>query len=421
MKRKILHLQLLPLMSGVQRFSLLLLEGLPADEYEIYVACKPGGEFVDAVQNRGWNYIPLPLLRHPIGMLDLFAFLHLILVCKKHKFDIVHTNSSKTGLLGRIAARIAGTPLIIHTNHGASFLPHQHPLIYRLYMHLDKLAGHFCDFVTFVNHCERENYLRLGLVKPEQAVTIYNAIKSRGQEVERSRSDSGSRGREVERSGSLEVEGSDGLVVEMSRSDSGSRGLEVERSGSLVVEGSRGSDAAKGQSLTIGSTLRFSDQKNVIALTTYACKACDLNPGLRFILLGDGEHYELCKAIVASHHMTERILLPGWDSVVEPWLSLFDVFILYSRWEALPFSIIEAMHAGLPVIGSSIPSIMELVSEDVGWLVPLDDEAAYLATLQAVANDPATILKKGQKAREKVQLLCDYDTMVKAYRSLYEG
>lgn len=385
MKRKILHLQLLPLMSGVQRFSLLLLEGLPADEYEIYVACKPGGEFVDAVQNRGWNYIPLPLLRHPIGVLDLFAFLHLILVCKKHKFDIVHTNSSKTGLLGRIAARIAGTPLIIHTNHGASFLPHQHPLIYRLYMHLDKLASHFCDYVTFVNHCERENYLRLGLVKPEQAVTIYNAIKSRG--------------REVEESGSLEVV----------------------KSGSLVVEGSRGSDAAKGQSLTIGSTLRFSDQKNVIALTTYACKACDLNPGLRFILLGDGEHYELCKAIVASHHMTERILLPGWDSEVEPWLNLFDVFILYSRWEALPFSIIEAMHAGLPVIGSSIPSIMELVSEDVGWLVPLDDEAAYLATLQAVANDPATILKKGQKAREKVQLLCDYDTMVKAYRSLYEG
>ncbi len=385
MKRKILHLQLLPLMSGVQRFSLLLLEGLPADEYEIYVACKPGGEFVDAVQNRGWNYIPLPLLRHPIGVLDLFAFLHLILVCKKHKFDIVHTNSSKTGLLGRIAARIAGTPLIIHTNHGASFLPHQHPLIYRLYMHLDKLASHFCDYVTFVNHCERENYLRLGLVKPEQAVTIYNAIKSRGREVE------------------------------------GSSSLEVEESGSLVVEGSRGSDTAKGQSLTIGSTLRFSDQKNVIALTTYACKACDLNPGLRFILLGDGEHYELCKAIVASHHMTERILLPGWDSEVEPWLNLFDVFILYSRWEALPFSIIEAMHAGLPVIGSSIPSIMELVSEDVGWLVPLDDEAAYLATLQAVANDPATILKKGQKAREKVQLLCDYDTMVKAYRSLYEG
>ena len=385
MKRKILHLQLLPLMSGVQRFSLLLLEGLPADEYEIYVACKPGGEFVDAVLNRGWNYIPLPLLRHPIGVLDLFAFLHLILVCKKHKFDIVHTNSSKTGLLGRIAARIAGTPLIIHTNHGASFLPHQHPLIYRLYMHLDKLASHFCDYVTFVNHCERENYLRLGLVKPEQAVTIYNAIKSRG--------------REVEESGSLEVV----------------------KSGSLVVEGSRGSDTAKGQSLTIGSTLRFSDQKNVIALTTYACKACDLNPGLRFILLGDGEHYELCKAIVASHHMTERILLPGWDSEVEPWLNLFDVFILYSRWEALPFSIIEAMHAGLPVIGSSIPSIMELVSEDVGWLVPLDDEAAYLATLQAVANDPATILKKGQKAREKVQLLCDYDTMVKAYRSLYEG
>jgi len=368
MKRKILHLQLLPLMSGVQRFSLLLLEGLPEDEYEIFVACQPGGEFVDAVQNRGWNYISLPMLRHPISILDLAAFFHLIYLFRKHHFDIVHTNSSKPGFLGRIAARIAGIPMIIHTNHGASFLPHHYPLEYRLYMLLDKLASRFCDYVVFVNHSERENYLRLGLVRPEQGLTIYNAVRSRGREVEESRS------REVGQ-----------------------------------------------QSLTIGSTLRFSDQKNVIALTTYACKACARIPGLRFILLGDGVHYELCKAIVSSHQMSERILLPGWDSDIEPWLDFFDVFILYSRWEALPFSIIEAMEAGLPVIGSRIPSIMELVTEDVGWLVPLDDEPSFLAILDRIAQDPDVIPVKGQKALERVRMLCDYDAMVKAYRKLYEN
>jgi hypothetical protein len=64
MKIRILHLQLLPLMSGVQRFSIHLLEGLPARDYEIYVASIPGGPFVDAIQQRGWTYLPIRSFRH---------------------------------------------------------------------------------------------------------------------------------------------------------------------------------------------------------------------------------------------------------------------------------------------------------------------------------------------------------------------
>ena len=112
--KKLLHLQLLPLLSGVQNFSLHLLAGLNPEEYEIHVASQPGGPLVQEVQRRGYTYHPLSQLRHPISWRDIPAFWQILRLCKKEGFDIVHTNSSKPGLLGRIAARIVGVPLIIH-------------------------------------------------------------------------------------------------------------------------------------------------------------------------------------------------------------------------------------------------------------------------------------------------------------------
>lgn len=364
MKKKILHLQLLPLMSGVQRFSLHLLDGLPLDDYEIWVACKPGGEFVDEIHKRGWNFIALPSFRHPVSPWDKVTFLHLLWLIQRHKFDIVHTNSSKPGLLGRIAATICRVPLVVHTAHGTAYLPHQTALVHWSYIQLEKLANRFCDKVIYVNNCDRLKAIELGVVPPEKALTIYNAMKEE------------------------------------------------------PVANVRESAA---DTITIGSTLRFSEQKNVLRLIPALCKAARQSDKLKFIILGDGEHLQLCRSIVASYRLSDRILLPGWDSDVAPWLKLFDVFILYSRWEAMPFSIIEAMYAGLPVIGSTIPSIAEFVNDEVGWLLALDDEEALISTLISLPEHPDIIRDKGKKALAWVKQISNYPSMIAAYRDVYEG
>ncbi|HPN41718.1 MAG TPA: glycosyltransferase, partial [Candidatus Cloacimonadota bacterium] len=174
-------------------------------------------------------------------------------------------------------------------------------------------------------------------------------------------------------------------------------------------------------SIMVGSTLRFSTQKNILEVILAACEACALEPRLRFVFIGEGEHFQLCKAIVSSKGLNERILLPGWDSDVSIWLSQMDVFMLYSRWEALPFSIIEANFSGLPVIGSSIPSIKELVNEEVGWLVPLDDRPALVRTLTSLPHQAGAISQKGHLARQGIGQLCDYQSMVDAYLKLYRS
>jgi len=368
--KKLLHIQLLPLMSGVQRFSLHLLDGLNPDEFEIWVACKPGGEFVDEINKRGFHYISLPTFRHPISIMDFLTFVHLLGIIKKHRFDIVHTNCSKPGLLGRLAARICRVPLIVHTSHGTAFQQDQSPVVYRFFM-LMEVIGNFLGHKTiFVNNSDRLKCLAKGLVKDSKARTIYNAIPPK-----------------------LQKQFTD---------------IDVNRK---MPQGD----------IIIGSTLRFSKQKNVLSLITCACKACKQAPNLRFIILGDGENYDLCQSIVHTNKLDERIILPGWDSDVIPWLKVFNAFVLYSRWEAMPYSIIEAMSSGLPVIGSNIPSIAELVDNDTGYLVPLDDDAALIESFVSVANDFEPAFIKGKLAAERIKQLCDYDHMVSEYRDVYLG
>lgn len=365
--KKLIHLQLLPMLSGVQRFSLHLLDGLPKDQFEIYVASAVGGELEDEVRVRGWKFLPLSALKHPISPMDIPAMLQILWLFHRHRFDIVHTNSSKPGLLGRLAARLVKVPLIVHTVHGTAFQEHQGRLSQAFFMQMERVGNALGDSTVFVNHSDRERCLKLGLVQPEKAITIYNAMPDVQNQAP---------------------------IPSKTRSEAG---------------------------ITIGSTIRFSDQKNVISLIIAACRACHREPKLRFIILGDGEHHDLCRSIVASHRLSERIILPGWDSQVQPWLAIFDIFVLYSRWEAMPFSIIEAMHAGLPVIGSEIDSIRELVDDASGWIIPLDDEDALADSFVNIANNPSMMRRKGENALSRIKKLCDYEEMIAAYHRVYEG
>jgi glycosyltransferase involved in cell wall biosynthesis len=370
--KKILHIQLLPILSGVQNFSLYLLEGLPAGEYLITVASQPGDPLREEVLRRGWNYIPVKALRHPISPLDGIAFHQILRIIQTGKFDIVHTNSSKPGFLGRMAASLAKVPLVLHTCHGTPFQHNQHFVPYTVFAGLDWLANRFCHKVVFVNDSDRIHCVKMGLLPAGKASTIYNAIPPR-------------------------------------------------LSDALDDIAAKREPRSKSKEFIIGSTFRFSFQKNVVETISAACFACLENPALRFIFLGDGEYLDLCKLIVRSHSLNDRILFPGWDNDISKWLPRFDALLLYSLWESQPFSVIEAMRSGLPVVAADIPSMRELVDEDCGWLVPLHDREALAKCLAVVSANPYTACSKGKAAQKKISGLCEYAGMLSAYRAIYEG
>jgi len=347
-----------------------ILQGLDKDEFEIYVACRPGGPLVEEVEKRGYTYLPLPLLEHRISVLDVFVLVQLIGLCRKYKFDIVHTHSSKPGLLGRLAARIAGVPLIIHTGHGTPFHVGQPIYLQKLYMELEKLGALFCDRMVFVNNCHREFYLEHKMISAQKAVTIYNALNPELQEQ----------------------------IEELSK---------PKRNRKKVV--------------TIGSILRFSQQKNVVMTISAAIKVCQKRNDVQFIFVGDGELFELCRMMVEANKMQDRILLPGWQSDTAVQLASFDAFLLYSNYEGLPMSIIEAMYAGLPVIGADIPTIAELVDNDTGWLVSAGKIDELSAELDKIIDARDCYKQKGEEGRNKIRELCSYDKFRADYLSLYRS
>jgi len=368
MKKRILHFQLLPLLSGVQNVMLHILEGLNPEEYEVYVASQPGGPLAEACRQRGYRHLGLRWLKHAISPLDIVVFIQFWMLCRRYRFDLVHTHSSKPGFIGRLAARLAGVPLVLHTCHGAPFHVGQPKALYMLYILLEKLAARYCNRLIFVSDYLRLYYIEHGLAKAEQTQTIRNAL-------------------------------SEPLRQQLA----------------AVADRRQPPD----KSVTIGSLLRFTDAKNIVQTLQAAIRVCALKRDVQFIFVGEGEHLPLCRQMVLTHQLEDRILLPGWADDIASWLSRFDAFLLYSSWEGNPLSIVEAMQAGLPVITSDIPVLAEVVDESCGWLLHAGSVAALTAGLQQVLQEKQLFRNKGKHSRQKAEQLFSYQTFLQSYLDCY--
>lgn len=317
-KIKLAHVQLLPLLSGAQNVMLTLLMNLEKEKYEIFIISKPGGPLVKKVKELGFTYIPIPFLRRDLSLLDGFAFLHFFIIFRKYKFDIVHTHSSKTGFLGRIAARLAGVKKIVHTVHGFPFHSTQPFPIRFFYQVLEKFVSQFCDKMIFVNDFEREFALKYKIVKQEKAVTIHNG-----------------------------VEVDDTLIRTKLR----------EKKGVFII----------------GSVLRFEKIKNIENTIRAAIDVCRKDKKIIFHFIGDGKLLPVCQQMVKTTGLEQNIIFPGWQNNISVWLRKFDVYLLFSIAEGLSISILEAMSFGLPIVASDVKGNNELVSNRNGILISLNE------------------------------------------------
>lgn len=369
-KKKLLHIQLLPLLSGVQNIMLELLAELK-DEYDIYVICKPGGPLVDAIQESGYHYIPVSSLRRNLSLWDIPAMFTLIHIIRKHRFDIVHTHSSKPGFLGRFAAYLAGTKKIVHTVHGYAFNDFHNDLVNRFYMLLEKFVSRFCDHIVYVNDFERKLAIQEKIVKPGKAKTIYNTV-------------------DIERFKMKENK------------------YLSERDYSI-------------QPFTIGSVFRFDFPKNAVKTIKTAVSVCKKSKDIQFIFMGDGKDFSECKQLVDEANLNMQIQLTGWHENVSHVLPELDVFLLYSLGEGLPISILEAMACGLPIVSSNVKGSNELVDETNGILVPIDDEKKLEEELLKLPECYSELETWSKNSRKKVETVFNKDRFINQYREVYES
>ncbi len=308
---------------------------------------------------------------------DLVALIKLTKICRKGRFDVVHTHTSKGGFIGRAAARLAGVPVVLHTAHGFAFHESSSPIAAAVYTRLERLASSWSDCVFTVSDFHRSWAIRQRIAAPERIVTVRNGISRSRLVVARDR-------RHVRRE--LGVEASDVLLV---------------------------------------SVGRLATQKGLGTLLQALPKLLRRGVPARLVLVGEGPLRPALEEQVAAAELTGVVSFLGFRSDVGDILNASDIVIAPSLWEGLSISVLEAMALGKPIVATNIGSNLELLEDLVsGLLVPPNEPERLADAILTLALDPDAALRYGAAARERFELgfteRAMKDALWGAYRPLLE-
>lgn len=166
----------------------------------------------------------------------------------------------------------------------------------------------------------------------------------------------------------------------------------------------------------IGCAARLEDQKQLDVLV----EALTDLPGVQLVLVGDGTRRADLESLAARLEVTDRVTFVGWVTDARPWISSFDVYVLPSRDEAFPLSIVEAMFAGVPVVASDVGSVSEAIRHgDTGLLVASGDRLALIDAIRSVLDDPGLSSHLAANARQLASKRFSAETMTCAYEQLW--
>jgi glycosyltransferase involved in cell wall biosynthesis len=173
---------------------------------------------------------------------------------------------------------------------------------------------------------------------------------------------------------------------------------------------------ARTAGVVIGSLGRLTEQKGYDLLV----RALPVLSDARLVLVGDGPERSALERMASELGVAERLTITGWVTNAPSHLAGFDVFALPSRWEGMPLGILEAMHAGLPVVATDVGSVMEVVSDaDTGYVVASDDLAGLQDRLQSLLAAPALRHRMGERGRARARELYTDTAMAQRYEGVY--
>ena len=306
----------------------------------------------------GVEFHQVPSLKRPIRpVADLRALLALTLLLRRLNPLIVHTHSSKAGILGRWAARLAGVPIIIHSIHGFGFTRYQHPLVRRALIALERRTSRFTTRFFAVSEANRRLGMELGLFPADRCTVIRSGVDLHA--FRRARVDIAAKKREL--------------------------GLEP---GGPVV----------------GMIAPLKPQKAPLDFVRLAALVHRSRPDARFVLVGDGELRGPVEEQSARLGLSGTLLLTGWRRDIAEILRCFDLFVLTSLWEGLPRVYLEALASGVPVVGTRVDGAAEVIRDGVnGYLVEPGDVRGMADRVLELLAHPDAAVRMGQKGESLPQ------------------
>jgi glycosyltransferase involved in cell wall biosynthesis len=378
---KIVHIITRLILGGAQENTLLTVDGLHhtfGDDVTLITgpAEGPEGDLFERAKQRQLKVELMPeLIRAIRPSTDLKAYRELRRSIARLKPEVVHTHSSKAGIIGRAAAWAERVPAVVHTIHGLPFGPSESAIKNRLYIALERWAARRCHAIVGVCDAMCEQALAEGVGRREQYSTVYS-----GMDVD--------------------------AFLHPARARE-----EVRRELGLLDD-----------EVAFGTVARLFERKGHDDILMAAPDVLKANPKVRFVFIGDGILRDKLIAETERLGMRHAFIFTGLvppDRIPEL-LNAIDGVVHPSLREGLARVLPQSLLVGRPVISYDVDGAREVVLPETGILLPPRSIEGLKAAILRLAGDPDLRHSMGQEGRARFAHQFRQETMTAQLRSLYE-
>jgi glycosyltransferase involved in cell wall biosynthesis len=315
------------------------------------------------------------LRREPNPWFDARACMALARLFRERRYEIVHTHSGKAGFIGRLAARRAGVPIIVHTIHGPSFYRYQNVIGNWLFKWAEQVAAEWTTQFISVADAMTEQYLAAGIGAPSRYVTIHS-----------------------------------GMNIEAF--------LRTKPDPAL-----RAALCLSGSDLVVGKVARLFRLKGHEFLFEAAPRIVQKIPNARFLLVGDGIYQKEFEQRASRLGLRDRFVFAGLvpPQEIPRYVALMDVLVHLSLREGLPRTLPQALACGKPVVAFDVDGAREVCLDgQTGFLIRAGDSAALADAVIRLLQDKALAATMGEQGRRLVQQQFSEELMVRRIEGLYQ-
>jgi len=303
---------------------------------------------------------------------DIKNILKIKNIIKNNNYDIVHCHSTKAGFVGRLAAFLSKHPNVVYSPHGFMFCDTRIKLRRLLYLYLEKYLGYMTNKIIAVSGSERDLALEHRIVPNEKIVTLYNSIDP----------------------GDYDDHEYVNRVPEKMNT--------------------------KNDDIILGTVGRLYYQKDPITLIKSFKIINNHFPNTKLVFVGDGPMLEKCKKLINKLQLDDRINLEGFQKNSKDYYKTFDIFVLSSHYEGLPYALLEAMIMGIPSVGTDVVGIKDLIVHgETGYLADEEDHIGLAKSVITLLENPDLLTLFSNNSKRITQANFNFNSGIKEYEEFY--